>query len=213
MKTLFRLLLITLALTGVTHDSWAQAQAPNPQQPKSPVAEGAAAAQEARQRNLAAIVSLKVRVVLSKYQGDKRISTLPYDMTVRTDSITSNIRMNTQVPVRAFGASNPAADPVAAARVGPFNYRDVGTSIDCTATNLDAGRFAVNLSIDDYSIFKDDERKPAGSAQVDDQPVLRRYQAKNNLVMRDGQSTELTVAADKVTGEVVKAEISISVIK
>jgi len=35
----------------------------------------------------------------------------------------------------------------------------------------------------------------------------------NQLVIRDGQSTEFTVAADKVTGEVMKAEVSISVIK
>jgi hypothetical protein len=94
-----------------------------------------------------------------------------------------------------------------------FQYRDVGTSIDASARNMDAGRFAVDVIIEDTSIFKDDERNGAGTAQADDQPVLGRYRTQNNLVMKDGQSAELTVASDKVTGEVVKAEVTISVLK
>lgn len=211
MKTLFRLLLVSCALTGVTRDAWAQAQNPPPQQPQRSAAERAAAAEAAHQRDLAA-VPLKVKIVLSKYQGDRKISSLPYELTVRTEFGPSNIRMITQVPVRSFGAAT-SGDPIQAARVGPFTYRDVGTSIDASARNLDAGRFAVDVIIEDTSIFKDDERKGAGAAQADDQPVLRRYRTQNNLIMKDGQSAELTVASDKVTGEVVKAEVSISVLK
>jgi hypothetical protein len=211
-KTFFRLLLVSCALTGVTRDAWAQAQNPPPQQPQRSAEERAAAAEAARQRDLAA-VPLKVRIVLSKYQGEKRISSLPYELTVRTEFGPSNIRMITQVPVRQFGSANPANDPVQAARQGPFQYRDVGTSIDASARNLDAGRFAVDVTIQDTSIFKDDERRGAGTAQADEQPVLRSYRSQNNLIMKDGQSAELTVASDKVTGEVIKAEVSISVLR
>ena len=80
------------------------------QAPKDLVAQGAAAAQEARDRDLAKIVPVKVKIVLSKYQGEKKISSLPYEMAVRTDGTTSNIRMGTQVPVPGMGSpASPGA--------------------------------------------------------------------------------------------------------
>ena len=212
MKTRFDRLAVGLCLAVVfVGAARAQEQKPAP----SPVAEGAAAAQQARQRDLAAIVPLKVRVVFSKYQGDKKISSLPYEMTVRSDGGTSNIRMNTQVPVLDFGAPAPSADPgrKPAPRIGPFKYRDIGTNIDARAMNLDAGRYSVSVTIEDSSIYKDEGRRAAGTSQVEDVVAIRSYRTQNTTILRDGQSTEFTVAADKVTGEVMKAEVSISVLK
>ena len=63
-----------------------RAQASNPQNPTTEaIAQGQAAARAEAQRVLAAIVPLKIQVVLSKYQGEKKISSLPYELTVRTD--------------------------------------------------------------------------------------------------------------------------------
>lgn len=198
-----------------------RAQEPKPA--PSPVAEGAAAAQAARERDRALIVPLKIRVVLSKYQGDKKISSLPYELTVRTDGSKALIRTGAQVAVPSATAlmeppSPPAKPGEPADRRPPlpgrsFSYRDVGTNIDCQATNLDAGRYAVTVTIEDTSVYPG-ERDPNARAQPGDMlPAFRTFRTTNALVLRDGQTTEFSLATDKMTGEVMKAEVSVTVIK
>src|SRR5688500_9929499 len=45
------------------------------------------------------VASLKVRVALSRYQGDRRISTTPFEMSVRSDGAKAQLRMGSEVPV------------------------------------------------------------------------------------------------------------------
>jgi len=168
-------------------------------------------------------VPLKVRVVLSRYQGDKKISSLPFELTVRTDGSTSNIRMNAQVPVLQNVFTPPAKpSPAPAGGAEPpspptslrnFNYKDIGTNIDCRANNLDAGRFAVSVTIEDSSVYPPEKRSPtAGAARGDEElPSFRTFRSLNSMVLKDGQSTEFNVATDKMTGEVIKAEVNIAV--
>jgi hypothetical protein len=165
---------------------------------------------------LASIVPLKVTITLSKYQGDKRVSSMPYELTMRTDSNKASIRMGTQVPTPTFGSPNPAAaDPTRPPlTIGPFVMRDVGTNIDCYASNLDNGRYAVTVTIEDSSIYEDSQRSdiPNGSKALSVSAV-RTYRTTNALVLRDGQSTEFTTAVDKVSGDVFKANVQLTVIK
>jgi len=183
---------------------------------KAVAAEKAAAAQQARNNVWASIVPLKLTIVLSKYQGDKKVSSLPFELTVRTDSNKASIRMGTRVPLPDFGAPNPAAaDPAKPApRIGPFVMRDVFTNIDCTASNLDSGRFAVTLTIEDSSIYEDSERTgSAGASKVSSVSGTRTFRTTNALVLRDGQSTEFTAAVDKMNGDVIKASVTLTVVK
>jgi hypothetical protein len=165
---------------------------------------------------LAAIVPLKVTITLSKYQGDKKVSSMPYELTVRTDNNKASIRMSTQVPTPTFGSPNPAAaDPARQpARIGPFVMRDVGTNIDCNASNLDNGRYAVTVTIEDSSIYEDLQNAdlPNGT-RTSSVSAVRTYRTTNALVLRDGQSTEFTTAVDKVSGDLFKANVTLTVIK
>lgn len=161
----------------------------------------------------ASIVPLKVTITLSKYQGDKKVSSLPYELTVRTDNVKASIRMTTQVPT-------PTVDPAPeygskpAPRVGPFRMIDVGTNIDCNATNLKDGRYSITVTIEDSSIYENSERTdiPNGS-KASGASAWRTYRTMNALVLRDGQSTEFTTAVDKITGDVFKANVLLTVIK
>jgi hypothetical protein len=186
------------------------------------IEKGAAAAQQARNNYLASVVPLKVTIVLSKYQGEKKVSSLPYELTVRTDGSKSSIRMGTQVPVPGFGAPVPptpptppvAGGPKPAPRIGPFSLREVGTNIDCTATSLDNGRFAVTVTIEDSSIYEDTQKRTDGSgSKVEGVAAVRTFRTTNALVLRDGQSTEFTTAVDKVNGDVIKAAVTMTIIK
>jgi hypothetical protein len=185
-------------------------------------AQGAATAEPTRNRTQAAAVPLKVTIVLSKYQNDKRVSSLPYELTVVTNNGPSRIRMGTQVPVAGMGASvpaTPAPSPAAGApspqKIGPFSYREVGTNIDCLARELDSGRFGVTVTIEDSSLYEDSQRTGEGAKvqKVEGVSSLRTFRTTNQLVLRDGQSSEFTAATDKVTGEVIKAAVTLTVVR
>jgi len=44
-------------------------------------------------------------------------------------------------------------------------------------------------------------------------PTLRSLFTNNSVVLKDGQSAQFTAAADKMTGEVVKVDVTLSIDK
>jgi hypothetical protein len=171
----------------------------------SATAQGAATAEQTRERRLASIVPLKVTIVLSKYQGEKKIASEPYELSLRTDGNKASIRMATQMsaeppPPAPPGAARPAPRP------NPF------TNIDCSATSLDSGRYALTVTIEDSSIYEDNQRNADGS-KTERTRSVRMFRTTNALVLRDGQSTEFTAATDKSSGEGIKAAVTLTVIK
>lgn len=212
--------IVAIAVTAAAAPLRAQEPSAQATQSAQATAQASQSAQPAAQQppgvGAASIVPLKLTITLSKYQGDKKVSSLPYELTVRTDNNKGSIRMTTQVPTPTFGSPNPAAaDPAKPpSRIGPFVMRDVGTNIDCNATNLKDGRYAVTVTIEDSSIYEDSQRVdiPNG-VKASNVSAVRTYRTTNALVLRDGQTTEFTTATDKVSGEVIKAAVMLTVIK
>jgi hypothetical protein len=136
------------------------------------------------------LTALKVQVVIARYEGDKKVSSLPYMLAVTANRPQPvNLRMGSQVPV-------PTGQ-------GGVDYKSVGTNIDCLATSTDDGRFEVEVRIEDSSIM---ERRG-----IDIPPTLRTFSSSNNVVLKDGQTAQFTAAADKVTGEVVRIDVTLNV--
>ncbi len=44
-------------------------------------------------------------------------------------------------------------------------------------------------------------------------PAIRSFKLSNTAVLEDGQSTQFTTAADRLTGEIAKIDISLTVVK
>jgi len=179
----------TLAMTCLmlaTAGAWAQ----TPPQP--------AAAADARQ-------SLKVQVVLSRYQGEKKVSSLPYTLTVTPNDRPTSLRMGAQVPV-----ANTTFQEAGKAPVQSFSYREVGTSIDCAAHTLEGGRYSVRLTVEDSSVYPDDT---SATVPPTGHPSFRSFRSDQMIVLADGQSAQYTTATDKVTGEVVKVDVTLTVLK
>ncbi len=152
--------------------------------------------------------SLKVQVVLSRYQGEKRISSLPYAMTVTTNASPASVRMGAQLPIAMTVQGGVSSTPVPV--IESYNYREVGTSIDCSASALDGGRYAVRVTIEDSSVYPDDS---VGGAAKTGHPSFRTFKSDQTIVLADGQSAQYTTATDKVTGEVVKVDVTLTVLK
>ena len=166
----------------------------------------AAAAKEAK----APVVPLKVQVVISRYQGEKKISSMPYALTLNAGN-RSTLRMGTQVPVMMVSpAPAQVVDGKTIPQLGPIQYKDVGTNIDCSSTALDDGRFLLSITVDDSSVYPDEQSALAGSKG---NPWFRSFRASNSMVLKNGETGQFTTATDKVSGEIVKVDVTLTVMK
>jgi hypothetical protein len=157
-----------------------------------------------------AMTALKVQVTISRYQGEKKLSSMPYSLSVnaspdRTD--VSRLRMGGKVPVMAVAM--PVVDGKQMPAAGPISYQDVGTNIDCTALMLDEARYKITVTVDDTSVYSEDQ----APLTVKGSPTFRTFVLTNSAVMKDGQSTQFTSATDKVSGETVKVDVMLNVVK
>ena len=166
-----------------------------------------------------AVVQLKVRVAISRYQGDKRVSSVPYTLSVNStdpgrglpfETERSAIRMGAEVPVPATVPSNSDGKAGPVVQAGPPQYRAFGTNIDCVANTLEGGRFRLQVTVEESSPYVSDNKSAGTQGGA---PVMRSFRVSNFVVLRDGQSEEISEATDKVSGEVVRVQVTLSVAK
>ena len=167
---------------------------------------------------------LKIQVVISRYQGERKISSLPYTLSVTGGgggamdrAVTgpsfvgrANLRMGAKIPIAMTTFTPRAADGKAAPQVDSFQYQDVGTNIDCQVWALDDGRFRVEITLDDSSVYPDDKDIPGG---VKGNPSFRSFRANDAMVLKDGATAQFTTATDKVSGETVRVDVTLTVVK
>jgi hypothetical protein len=163
-------------------------------------------------------VPLEVQVVISRYQGEKRVSSLPYILSLKASPPprpgNGSLRLGARVPIRTQ-VTTPAADGKPATTTPAVNYENVGTNIDCFATLLEDGRFEVVLTVSESSVITDTAQASnlRGASGMSEYPVLRSYQSTNTLFLKDGQTTQFTAASDRISGEVVRVEVKATVVK
>jgi len=161
-----------------------------------------------------AITPLRVQVIVSKYQGEKRTSSHPYTLTVHTDGTKANLRMGAEVPIlsTAFTPLAVADGKTEGKPISSYSYRSIGTTIDCTARPIDDGRFRLDITLQESSVYTDDP-KPQGGAIASDRPVIRSYSSTNTVILKDGQSAQYTSATDRISGEVIRVDVTLNVVK
>jgi hypothetical protein len=155
----------------------------------------------------AGLVPLRVQVTISKYRDEKKLSSMPYTLTLTSNdrgTLRSSVRVISQVPVPSttFAPTEKGEKP---APLASYSYRDVGTSIDATAMSVEGGLFRLEITVDDSSVSE--------GTSTPGPPSFRTFRSSNQLVLRDGQSIQYTSATDKLTGEVVRIDITLTAIK
>jgi hypothetical protein len=153
------------------------------------------------------IVPLKVQVVLSKYQGEKKVTSMPYTLSLATGQPRVSLRMGGEIPIATTTAGGNAP------AVMSLNYRSVGTNIDCWATVLDGGRYSVNIGLEDSSVYSEDQEVRGLSKAGGDQPSFNTFKVNETVILRDGEASQFTSATDKITGQVIKVDVTLTVLK
>jgi hypothetical protein len=161
------------------------------------------------------IVPLKVEIVVSRYQGDKKVSSLPYTLTVNANDrymnelVPARLRTGASVPVPSV---TPGKESPIQGAMGPVVYKQVGINIDCTARSTDDGRFRVAISIEDTSVYSEGQTAQ-GVPKLADIPSFRTFQSSNMVILKDGESSQFTAATDRITGEVTKVDVTMRLVK
>jgi len=156
-----------------------------------------------------AMTPLKVQVVISRFEGEKKLSSLPYTLSVNAGS-RATLRMGAKVPVMMITSANVPKDTP---QIGPVQYQDVGTDIDCSVSRAqDDGRYRLEITISDTSVYGDASATAANKPPPGN-PSFRSFRASDSMVLKDGQTSQFTTATDKVSGEIVKVDVTLSVVK
>jgi len=143
-----------------------------------------------------AVTPLRVQVVFTEYDGEKKVSNLPYSFSVNADERRarpgSQLRSGARIPITT-GKDQ-------------FTYIDIGTNIDCSATLQEDGRYKLQMALERSSISPE-------AASGNTNPVVRTFRIDMNPVLKDGQSLESIVSTDPLNGHVYHVNVTLSVAK
>lgn len=171
------------------------------------------AAQEGAKLNAAKpLTTLKVKVVFTENEGEKKVANLPYTFYVRVGASGSppwsKIRIGSRVPVYT-------------GKEDSMQYIDVGTNIDARGFSTDDGRFDLTFDLDRSWVEGDvlvpvdkSVNTPADTTGGHfKEPIIRQFRTELSSTMRDGETIQDTQAADPLSGRVFTITITMNVVK
>ncbi len=159
---------------------------------------------------------VKVQIVFTEFEGDKKVKSLPYTLYINApdapewhSSSFVKLRVGSRVPVYTGGTT------------GSMTYLDVGTNIDARAAYSVDGRLLLQLNVERSWVEGDVSvpvAKSEGSASETSsghfrEPIIRNFRSELDLKLREGQSVESTMATDPISAKVLKVDISFTIVK
>lgn len=155
---------------------------------------------------------LKVQIVFTEMQGERKISSLPYQLHILSGDARG------EVPRFAGKLRMGLRVPVPVGKEGQFQYMDVGTNIDCSAQRMRDGRYKLNLSLQRSTTYAPEgQARPAGSSEVPVaqgmNPIIGQFSSEINLLLQDGQTMQSIVSTDPVSGRTLRVDVTLNVVK
>jgi hypothetical protein len=154
-----------------------------------------------------ASVPIKVQIVFTEFDGDKKISSMPYSFVVVADEkiggyYSTTLRTGVRVPIELDSKEQK------------ITYLDIGSNIDCGIRTEDDGHFHLYLTFDRSALYPN--KSAAGESLVANpggQPLVRQFRASENLILKDGQTSESLLSTDPHSGHTLRVSVTINVQK
>ena len=162
------------------------------------------------------ITQLKLQIVLTEMDGTKKISSLPYVLHVlASEGDFVSRQMSTQLRT---GFRVPMATGSSKDNTSTYQLIDVGTNIDSSARSLGDGRYKLHLTVDRSTVVpiggEDTTAQGIANQEVRNAvPLIRQFRNSFELLVRDGQTVQATVASDPASGHVLMMDVTINVEK
>jgi len=164
------------------------------------------AQEQAKTPNDQSISHVRIDLLLTEYDGQKKISSLPYTIYAESSpqqhrAQAGKLRMGVRVPI-----------PVDSSH---FQDMEVGTDIDCNAWTLGEGTYDVSISVNRSSIYTPSQGENEGEQihAVGGRMITRNFSTDFDLKLHDGETTDGTSATDPLNGHILKISVTLHVIK
>ena len=158
---------------------------------------------------------VKVQVVFTEFEGDKKVKSLPYILYVNAPDVPElkpgwvKLRVGSRVPVYTGG------------NTGSMTYLDVGTNMDARSAYTGEGRLLLQVKIErswveggvSVPVAKSDGSASEISSGHFREPIIRNFTSELDLKLREGQSVESIMATDPLSGKVLKIDVSFTIVK
>ena len=189
--------LVIMAILGASPFLTAQEPAPPGAKPE--------AAKSAPHSGKSGITPLRVLVTISRYQGEKKVTSLPYTLSVSIGGPAVRFRMGADLPYSTTTTNEGA-------KTQSYAYRTVGIAIDVTGQlMIEPGLYKMDLNVSDSSVASSNQIQ--GAPSVAGVPMFRNFSTNGSVLLRDGQTTQLSTSADPVTGEIMRVDVTLNVVK
>ena len=150
---------------------------------------------------------VKVQIVFTEFDGDKKVSSMPYSFMVISDekmggNYSTSLRTGVRIPVEVDGKDQKTT------------YMDIGSNIDCGVKSEEDSRFRVYLIFDRSALYPN--KSSEGERMVstpNGQPLVRQFRTSENLILRDGQTSENLLSTDPLNGHTLRVSVTINVQK
>ncbi len=171
---------------------------------------------EDSQKTEARTTPVKVQIVFTEFEGDKKVKSLPYTLYINApdapewkSSSFVKLRVGSRVPVYTGGTT------------GNMTYLDVGTNLDARAAYPSDGHLLLQMKIErswveggvSVPVAKSDGSASEASSGHFQEPIIRQFVSEFDLKLREGQSVESTMATDPTSGKVLKVDVSFTIVK
>lgn len=152
-------------------------------------------------------VPIKVQILFTEFDGDKKISSMPYSFVVIADEkvggyYSTTLRTGVRVPIELDSKEQK------------ITYLDIGSNIDCGIRAEEDGRFHLYLTFDRSALYPN--KSAEGERLVANpggQPLVRQFRASENLILKDGQTSESLLSTDPHSGHTLRVSVTINVQK
>jgi hypothetical protein len=156
---------------------------------------------------------IKVQIVFTEFEGDKKIKSLPYVMYMNAPDSSElragwvKFRIGSRLPV--YVGKNE------------MQYMDVGTNVDARSVYTGDGHVLLQMTLErswvegevSVPMTKSDSSPSDPSGGHFQEPIVRGFKSELDLKLREGQPVESNMATDPISGRVLKVEISFAVVK
>jgi len=162
---------------------------------------------------------VKVQIVFTEFEGDKKVKSLPYALYINSSD----------APEWKSGASSSWVKMRVGSRVPIYmgsttekmTYLDVGTNIDARSAFTGEGHLSLYLKIErswveggvSVPVAKSDGPAFETSSGHFQQPIIRQFVSELDLKLREGQPAESTMVTDPTSGKVLKVDVSFTILK
>lgn len=167
-------------------------------------------AAETKQERVDRQTPLRIQLLLTEFDGDKKIASMPYSFLV-----------NSAEPGPLFHESTKIRDgvrvPVEKTNSGERTWTDIGTNIDCWAQPVTENRHKVTIRVDYSALIIDNNNARSLGVAADKSglilPAVHQVTMEFSPVLKDGQPSEISTVTDPFNGHVFKVSVIATVVK